>query len=235
MKKENEHSPGPSPHEALTQPETNMDYWKTVLQSLPESYREWFLEERSYLQERITPGDTVIEIGCGDGRSIHDVLPVTDTITGIDHDDAAVEKAKQAFKDNENIHIHKADATDLPFDDTSFDVAMCMTTFANFGADRAAILSEVKRVLKHTGKFIVSVFSEDALEERMKVYESVGVDIIDVDDRGKVTFDESLGANVSEQFSEEELRTIFAEAEFDVEDIKKVGIAYLCTLRVSSK
>ena len=208
---------------------TNMDYWEFLLKNLPESYHKWFEEEKKYLQKTITPNAKVLEVGCGDGRSIFDILPVTKNITGIDHDDKAIADAKNNFSSYPSIKILKADATKLSFENEKFDFVVCMTTFANFADNKFIILEEMKRVLKNSGKIIISVFSEDVLEERMKVYKASGV-IIKSIENGKVVFDESVGDNISEQFSEEQLEDIFSRANLKIEDITKVNIAYLCTL-----
>ena len=208
---------------------TNMDYWEFVLKNLPKSYHKWFEEEKKYLQNIITPDAKVLEVGCGDGRSIFDVLPATKNVTGIDHDDKAIADAKNNFSSYPSIKILKADATKLPFEDEEFDFVVCMTTFANFADKKFIILEEIKRVLKNSGKIIISVFSEDALEERMKVYKASGVKIKNIEN-GKVVFDESLGDNISEQFSKEQLEDIFSRANLKIDDITKVNIAYLCTL-----
>jgi len=208
---------------------TNMDYWEFVLKNLPESYHKWFEEEKKYLQNIITPDAKVLEVGCGDGRSIFDILPVTKNITGIDHDDKAIADAKNNFSSYPSIKILKADATKLSFENEKFDFVVCMTTFANFADNKFIILEEMKRVLKNSGKIIISVFSEDALEERMKVYKASGVKIKKIEN-GKVVFDESLGDNISEQFSKEQLEDIFSQAYLHIKKITKVNIAYICTL-----
>jgi ubiquinone/menaquinone biosynthesis C-methylase UbiE len=208
---------------------TNTDYWKFVLKYLPESYHKWFEEERVYLQKRITLDAKVLEVGCGTGRSIFDILPVTKDITGIDHDDEAIAEAKNNFAGYPSISFIRADAANLPFDHEKFDFVVCMTTFANFADTKFIILEEIKRVLKKTGKIIISVFSEDALEERMKVYKATGVKIKAIEG-GNIVFDESLGDNISEQFSKEQLEDIFSRTKLNVENITKVNIAYLCTL-----
>lgn len=208
---------------------TNMDYWEFVLKNLPESYHKWFEEEKKYLQKIVTPDSKVLEVGCGDGRSIFDILPVTRNVTGIDHDDKAIADAKDNFSNYPTIEILKVDATKLPFENEEFNFVVCMTTFANFADNKFVILEEMKRVLKNSGKIIISVFSEDALEERMKVYKALRVKIKSIEN-GKVVFDESLGDNISEQFSKEQLEDIFSRANLKIDDITKVNIAYLCTL-----
>jgi ubiquinone/menaquinone biosynthesis C-methylase UbiE len=207
----------------------NMDYWESVLENLPESYHEWFKEEKKYLQKTITPDAKVLEIGCGDGRSIRDVLPITKDIIGIDHDDKAIKKAKKNFLDFPYIDFLKEDAANLSFSNKTFDFVICMGSFVNFADEKYKILGEAKRVLKDNGRIIISVFSEDAMEERMKVYSSIGVKIKDIKN-GRVIFDDISDDNISEQFTKEQLENIFSKSNLKIKDITKVNIAYLCTL-----
>lgn len=207
----------------------NIDFWENLLANLPKSYKKWFEEEKKYLQKTITPDAKVLEVGCGDGRSIFDILPITKDVIGIDHDEKAVKDAKNNFSSYPTIKIRKADATDLPFKDEEFDFVMCMTTFANFGDKKFTVLKEMKKVLKKSGKIIISVFSEDAFEERIKVYKASGVKIKEIKN-GNVIFDEAVGDNVSEQFTKKQLEDIFSRANLHIEDITRVNIAYLCTL-----
>src|SRR3989338_9709838 len=118
----------------------NIDFWENLLANLPESYKRWFEEEKKYLQKIITPDAKVLEVGCGDGRSIFDILPITKNVTVIDHDDKAITDAKDNFSSYPTIKILKADATKLSFEDKSFDFVVCMTTFANFADKKFIIL-----------------------------------------------------------------------------------------------
>ena len=207
----------------------NIDYWENLLINLPKSYKKLFEKEKKYLQKIITKDASVLDVGCGNGRSIFDILPKTKNVTGIDHDNKAVADAKNNFSKYSSIKIIKADAAQLPFDNEEFDFVICMTTFANFADKKFKALEEMRRVLKDSGKIIISVFSENALEERMRVYKTLGVKIKEVKN-GTVIFDESLGDNISEQFTKEQLENIFSKVNLKIEDIKKVDIAYLCTL-----
>ncbi|MBI2110495.1 class I SAM-dependent methyltransferase [Candidatus Woesearchaeota archaeon] len=208
----------------------NIDFWEKLLKNMPNSYRRWFKEERKYLLKHITKNAKVLEVGCGDGRSIKDILDVTTNIVGIDHDEKAVADVKNNFKDYKTIRILKAKAENLPFENKEFDFVICMTTFANFADSKQKVLSEMKRVLKDDGFIIISVFSEDAFEERMKIYKKLNFPIKEI--KGTtVIFNEEIGDNVSEQFSKEQLVGVFSKANLSVVDIKKKGIAYLCKLK----
>ena len=204
----------------------NIDYWENLLINLPKSYKKWFEKEKKYLQKIITKDASVLEVGCGNGRSIFDILPKTKNVTGIDHEDKAVVDAKNNFSRYPSIKILKADAAQLPFDNEEFDFVICMTTFANFADKKFKALEEMRRVLKDSGKIIISVFSENALEERMRVYKTSGVKIKEVKN-GTVIFDESLGDNISEQFTKEQLENIFSKVNLKIEDIKKL-ILLIC-------
>lgn len=208
----------------------NITYWSQALQEMPQSYLEWFNEERKFLEENIAHQSNVLEVGCGNGRSVFDLISNTNNITGIDHDENAVAEAQNIFSEYPSVTILQASAEEMPFADASFDHIICMTTFANFADKKHKILCEMKRVLRESGSIIISVFSEDALQERMKVYQNVGVRIEKIEG-GRVTFDKSLGAHVSEQFSQKELTEIFTRAGLCIVDIKKVGIAYLCLIQ----
>ena len=169
-------------------------------------------------------------MGCGDGRSIKDILEVTTDIIGIDHDETAVKDAKENFKDQPKIEILDADARNLPFEDNSFDFVLCLTTFANFGESKFKALNEMKRVLKTDGNIIISVFSEEAFEERMKIYKKLNCPIEEI--KGTtVIFADELIDNTSEQFSEKELKEIFNKANLNIIEIKKLNIAYICNLK----
>lgn len=204
--------------------------WKKVFENLPLSYKKWFNEEKKYLRKNITKNSKVLEVGCGDGRSLKDIISLTKNLTGIDHDPQAINKTKIFFRNYPNIRIIQADAVKLPFDNKSFDFVICMTTFANFGNKKYKVISEMKRVLKDEGIIIVSVFSENAFNERMKVYKKVKFPLKRIVGT-KVMFDDKYGEGISEQFSKEELRKIFAKAKLKIVEIKKLNIAYICKLK----
>jgi ubiquinone/menaquinone biosynthesis C-methylase UbiE len=207
----------------------NMDFWQDVLDGQPESFKKWFSRERYFLQENIKKDSKVLEVGCGAGRSISDISSVTQNIVGIDHDEKAIDEAKENFKQYPSIKLLVANATELPFDNECFDFVICMTTFVNFAHKKYAALEEMKRVLKKNGKIIISVYSEKALSDRMQNYKKIGLKIKSVR-QGTVIFDENFKDNVSEQFSETELRNIFSKVDLRIEKLEKVEVAYLIVL-----
>ncbi len=208
----------------------NNDYHNLLLQSLPQSYKTWFEEERKYLEKHITKDANVLEVGSGDGRSISDLVSITKNVTGIDHDPDAIQNAKERFSEYPTFKFIEADGENLPFDSGTFDFVICCGSFMNFGTKKIPILQEMKRVLKNNGKIIISTFSEKSLLERLNVYKNLNAPIKEITEKGTVIFDENLGANISEQFTKEELIDIFKQVNLNIEDITEVNIAYLCLL-----
>ena len=208
----------------------DIEVWEKVLKDLPAPYKKWFNEEKKYLRKNITKDSKILEVGCGEGRSLKDIIDITKNLTGIEHDPQAVNKTKIRFRNYPNIKIIRADAVKLPFDNKSFDFVICMTTLANFGKNKFKVFDEMKRVLKDGGRIIISVFSENAFNERMKLYKKLKFPIKKIIGT-TVMFDDKYGEGISEQFSEKQLKEIFAKAKLKVIEIKKLNIAYICKLK----
>src|SRR5215470_10084912 len=70
----------------------------------------------------------VLEIACGTGivtRRLRDALPASIEIVATDLNPDMFEFAKPKFKTGEKIIWQQADASALPFPDSSFDAAIC--------------------------------------------------------------------------------------------------------------
>ena len=74
---------------------------------------------------------------------------------GIDMEASQIEMARSvaAAGGHDNAFFRTGDATDLPFEDASFDVAHCHAVLMHV-PDTQAVLTEVKRVLKPGGSFL---------------------------------------------------------------------------------
>lgn len=209
---------------------TNISYWEKILDNPNSAYGRLFIAEKDYLANHISKESTVIDVGCGDGATIQTILPMVKMVTGVDNDPKAIADAKVRLLPNQNVNIVLADALALPFGDKVFDVATHMMTLVNFEDNKIKVLKEMSRVIKDEGKIIISVYSEDALSTRLDTYKQIGVPINRIEG-SKVIFDESVGANESEQFSKEELELLVQEAGLRITDCIKVeGIAYVCEL-----
>lgn len=223
------------PHMKKKRDLRNADGWRKALENLPKAYKEWFKEEKEFLIENIKKDSKILEVGCGDGKSINDVLEISENITGLDIDEGSVQIAKARFAKFKKVKIVLGDANSLPFKNQSFDYVTCIGTFANFGKDKFRVLEEMKRVLSYEGKIIISVYSDESLNERLTLYKKLNFKLKGVDEvNGIVTciFDDFNTEGVSEQFSEKQIYEIASRVNLKVEKIQKTQnkIAYFVLL-----
>ena len=102
----------------------------------------------------LRPGLRLLDFGCGPGTiSVGLAKAVAPgEMHGVDMDEAQVELARSiaASQGRDNAMFHVGDVTDLEFEDNSFDITHCRNVLIHI-PDTAAVLSEIKRVLKPGG------------------------------------------------------------------------------------
>ncbi|MES2765605.1 MAG: class I SAM-dependent methyltransferase [Bacteroidota bacterium] len=104
-------------------------------------------------------GDSVLEIGFGNGKYFPELLKINPEIslTGLDYsqtmcDEAAANNAE--LIENKKLKLVCGDAAEMPFKNRSFDVILTLNTLYFWRAADAQ-LEEIKRVLKPAGKMLI--------------------------------------------------------------------------------
>lgn len=107
------------------------------------------------------PGEHVLDVACGTGvgaRLAARALGSAGKIAGLDVDAGVVEVARKvAEKSGVAIEWHCANALEMPFEDAAFDLCLCLQGL-QFFPDRVAGLSEIRRVLKPSGRLVASIW-----------------------------------------------------------------------------
>ena len=101
----------------------------------------------------------VLEIAAGTGivtRQLRNALPKDALLTAIDISDSMMDVARSKFLPHEQVTFHVADAIALPFDDQTFDAAVCQ--FGVMFFDKDVAFREVHRTLKQGGRYLFSVW-----------------------------------------------------------------------------
>jgi ubiquinone/menaquinone biosynthesis C-methylase UbiE len=210
--------------------ETNIGYWEKVLRNPTSAYKELFDAEDVFILDNVSEDSLVLDIGCGDGRNIKTILQKTKNVAGIDNDKVAIQDARKNFLDIPSVKLVKSEAVNLPFEDKTFNVVVMFDILQNLNLQKGQVFLEVKRVLEDHGKILLCTYSEDALEEREKMYEIIEVPI-EKREGTKIYFDKHIGAYTSEQFSLNEIEDLAKQVGLVVSDVKKVGsLAYTCVL-----
>ena len=113
----------------------------------------------------ITPGDRILDIGCGPGRHACEAFRFKDVIVvGADLNMKDVLAAKEKFEYHEFLGEHGggvwatsvADITKLPFKNNCYDLVICSEVMEHIPDENAAIC-ELIRVLKPGKNLVVSV------------------------------------------------------------------------------
>ena len=108
----------------------------------------------AYLLPRLEPGMRVLDFGCGPGTITVGLAKLVEPgeVHGVDMEESQIEiaRAAAAAGGHDNVAFHFGNILDLPFEDSSFDVAHCHAVLMHVPDVRAA-LAEVKRVLKPGG------------------------------------------------------------------------------------
>ena len=115
---------------------------------------DWGLEQVS-----IGTRDTVLDVGCGGGRTVQKLASIAGggKVYGVDFSEASVAAARrlnQRDTDRGHVEIRHGSVSNLPFDDSTFDVVTAVETHY-YWPDLPADVQEVRRVLKPGGTFVL--------------------------------------------------------------------------------
>lgn len=116
------------------------------------------VREKTLEASGVKPRDKVLEVCCGTGRQAELYAQREAVVLGIDLSVYMIAKAKK--KEKENLSFVQGDATDLPYDDSCFDLSS--TGFSLHEVDekiREKFLREMQRVTRKGGSLIFVDFS----------------------------------------------------------------------------
>ncbi|NLB65645.1 MAG: class I SAM-dependent methyltransferase [Lentisphaerae bacterium] len=96
---------------------------------------------------------SLLDVGCGVGKTDYFLQDEVKELAGVDISAASIERARQ---ENPAVRYEVYDGRHLPFGDEAFDVAILICVLHHVAvAERAALLREVRRVLKPGGFLLV--------------------------------------------------------------------------------
>ena len=119
-----------------------------------EPYAKYVVERAAVLRP-----DRILETAAGTGivtRAVVEALPQA-VIVATDVNPAVVEFARQHVH-SERVTFQQADAQDLPFDDASFDLVLCLFGVMFF-PDKVRANAEARRVLRQGGSYVLVTFN----------------------------------------------------------------------------
>jgi 2-polyprenyl-6-hydroxyphenyl methylase/3-demethylubiquinone-9 3-methyltransferase len=135
----------------------------------PERTRQYLQAELDFTLNQIQPGDIVLDLGCGYGRTLPTLAAKAASVIGIDNVAASIAMARQAIKDIPNIVVKEMDASKLLFAEDLFDVVICSQNgISAFHCDQKNLIREALRVTKPGGLALFSTYAEKFWEYRLE-------------------------------------------------------------------
>jgi len=135
----------------------------------PERTRQYLKAELEFTLSHIKPGDSVLDLGCGYGRTLPPLAAKAGSVIGIDNATASIAMARQAVKGITNIIVKEMDAARLLFVDNLFDAVVCIQNgISAFHCDQKKLLREALRVTRPGGLTLFSTYAEKFWEYRLE-------------------------------------------------------------------
>jgi len=98
-----------------------------------------------------SPNLRVLDLGSATGGNTLHIASLGHTVTSVEYSDIGIEIQK-----SKGISVVWADTRKLPFEDESFDVVICLDVIEHIEED-FMVIEEISRVLKCSGRFLISV------------------------------------------------------------------------------
>lgn len=178
----------------------------------------------SQLAKKIPAGGSVLEIAPGPGYFCIELAKLGDyKITGLDISKSFVEIAhKNAARAGKKIEFRWGNASDMPFENETFDFTFCQAAFKNFSEPVKAI-AEMYRVLKPGGVSVIVDMRHDATSEDIE-HELRGMNLGRVDEiMTRWTFKQML---LKTAYSAAEMEFMIAQTPFGKGKIDVGGIGF---------
>lgn len=159
------------------------------LTALSHKLKRFALPGHQVIFELLSPGERLLDIGCGDGCFTLIAKNKIKEVFGVDISSIAIKKARNKIDnrdDKDHFHFSVCDVDEgLPFSDSFFDAVTCIALLEHV-IHPPSLLNEIKRILKNRGELIILVPNDAWLLYRLqsligKIPQSGGVDELGVD------------------------------------------------------
>jgi len=146
----------------------NPKFWTPVVPDLIDFYH-------------LTENSSILDVGCAKGFLVYDLLQAlpSSNIQGVDISKYAIFAAKSEIRDL----ISVADVRQLPFDDNTFDLVICINTVHNLDGDELEKgILELQRVSRNNVFLTVDAYNTDEEKDAMFAWNLTAKTIMSVEE-----------------------------------------------------
>ncbi|NEO42524.1 MAG: class I SAM-dependent methyltransferase [Moorea sp. SIOASIH] len=153
-------------------------------QNQTEGIREYMELEDDFILKTFEGVDSVLDVGCGEGRYIRKLAPIVGKITGIDFSEQLVALAKDSTSTFNNVTILAGRAehlTTLVQENFTYGL-LAWNTIGNIPQQlHKAILDNLAKLVDK--KIFISTFksNQDVMDERLRYYAKTGFKVESID------------------------------------------------------
>jgi SAM-dependent methyltransferase len=131
------------------------DFYEAVWADLPDDPQPWaWVRRRALLLGELAPSERVLDLGCGGGRFAAAASDAGTDVVGVDIAERALERARLVAP-RADLRLLAPDGS-LPLGHGEVDLVWCSEVLEHV-PDTAALLTEVRRVLRPGGRLLLTV------------------------------------------------------------------------------
>jgi 2-polyprenyl-6-hydroxyphenyl methylase/3-demethylubiquinone-9 3-methyltransferase len=145
---------------------------KKVYDIAPPRVLQYLDAEIRHVLEFINQNDLVLELGCGYGRVIPDIVGESAYVVGIDNSEISLKYAADDLKEIGNCRFAGMNGASLGFKDNTFDVVVCIQNgISAFHVDQETLIREAVRATRRGGFCLFSSYSDKFWNDRLHWFE----------------------------------------------------------------
>jgi 2-polyprenyl-6-hydroxyphenyl methylase/3-demethylubiquinone-9 3-methyltransferase len=158
---------------------------KKCYEIAPPKVQAYLQGEIDFVRSRVSPDDTILELGCGYGRVLREIAPHVRRIYGIDTSLPSLHLVRRyadgwpiihdgsGFRPTINggpptCYLAAMDAINLAFPDKTFDLVFCIQNgISAFHVDQVKLIAEALRVTRKGGRVLFSSYAQAFWDDRL--------------------------------------------------------------------
>ena len=142
---------------------------KMVYEIATPRVRQYLRAEIDHVCKKIEPGDSVLDLGCGYGRTLPFFSRLAAMTVGIDTSLPSLRSALDISRMLASCNILQMNAIELGFKNHTFDKVICIQNgISAFQVDRQELIEECVRVSRPGGMILISTYSDKFWDHRLE-------------------------------------------------------------------
>lgn len=135
----------------------------------PPRVKQYLDAEIQYVLGYVESHHSVLELGCGYGRVLSELIPCSKHVVGIDTSLESLEMANSLLRSKHNCDLFQMNAAILGLRDNRFDIVVCIQNgISAFQVDPLILVNESLRVTSPGGICLFSSYSDEFWEDRLE-------------------------------------------------------------------